>query len=780
MHPKILISFLLIVNSINLFAQQNYYSVKFPDDKTIVSCGGTADTIWPVITYLSNCSFDVGISVKDQVFNLNSTGGCKKILRTWKLLWWCDFNPNWPAPTFIDNPANTDIGPTVIANSLNHGYFQYTQVIKIVDNQAPVYLDCPTDPLVFCDPTNNDPAQYGARCEGPVDLKMKVTDACSKSDLIVSYRLYLDLDGNGSMETFQSSSASGAWPIEKTISGDTVCARIVLPNGVGLPYGLHKIEWITNDRCGNEALCKYEFEVRDCKPPTVVCINGLSINIMQTGMITLWDTDFLLYTSDNCTPANQIKIGIRKSGTGTGFPLNEHAVTFDCNEIGKQFVEIWAVDAYGNADYCETFVIVQDNIGACVPPGPVSGSILTEQNIPLSGAKVLLKSNLSGISQQFNGTTDLQGQYLFAHAPGTCNYSIEPSLDTLAKAGVNTLDLILADEHMSGLTPLASPYRIIAADVDLDGLLTPMDLNAIGNVVIGAADQFPGNKAWRFIPGNFIFQNPAAPLSAAFPEKISTTCPLSSNQHPHFVAVKTGDVNDSVVPNSSNRDEELPKALKAFKKRFAAGETFDVRIHLSDLNTLKGFQFAISATPTCLTLIDAVSELEGVRIHKDLVQNRVTISWYTLESAPVNEEVLTLTFTAIQKGSLASNLQLSTIRTKGEAYNQQLTTLPLILQFIEPQQRTDESVESEASASVLFYPITPNPSAGAITARFYLPEADQVTINVTDASGKLVSSRRTGFDKGNQLAELFIDTPGLYFLSLITESGIVTEKVVVR
>jgi hypothetical protein len=72
-----------------------------------------------------------------------------------------------------------------------------------------------------------------------------------------------------------------------------------------LPYGTHKIKWIVEDGCGNETVCEYTFVVKDCKAPTVVCINGLSVNIMPTKMITLWDVDFLQYTEDNCTPSNQ-------------------------------------------------------------------------------------------------------------------------------------------------------------------------------------------------------------------------------------------------------------------------------------------------------------------------------------------------------------------------------------------------------------------------------------------------------------------------------------------
>ena len=73
----------------NLASQQLYYTGKFPDDQTIVGCGASAPTnSAPIIQYFGNCNFNVGVSMKDQVFNLNATGGCKKILRTWKLVWW--------------------------------------------------------------------------------------------------------------------------------------------------------------------------------------------------------------------------------------------------------------------------------------------------------------------------------------------------------------------------------------------------------------------------------------------------------------------------------------------------------------------------------------------------------------------------------------------------------------------------------------------------------------------------------------------------------------------
>ena len=397
----IFLAFALQLTLLTVSSAQQYYTVKFPDDVTVLGCGGQApvDVVWPEIIKSGYCGFNVGVSMSDMVFTLNATGSCKKIFRTWKLLWWCDYNPNWMYPFYIENPGYTDVGATAIGDAFNHGYLQYTHVIKILDNGAPIFLNCPGTTPIFCDYTNNDPLQYNNgldRCEGPANLNIKVTDVCSKSDVNLSYRLFLDLDANGSMETYRTSSTVGAWPIERTVKADTVFAKVKIPPGVGLPYGVHKIEWIASDGCGNQSICKYDFIVKDCKPPTVACYNGLSINIMPGGMITIWATDFLKQTYDNCTPTDQIKIGIRKAGGGIGFPGNSPSITFDCSSIGTNPVEIWAVDAYGNADYCSTYIIVQDHMGACPSPAPLPGSGHTDQ--PQTG-EVDLASAQSGFSQ---------------------------------------------------------------------------------------------------------------------------------------------------------------------------------------------------------------------------------------------------------------------------------------------------------------------------------------------------------------------------------------------
>jgi hypothetical protein len=110
--------------------------------------------------------------------------------------------------------------------------------------------------------------------------------------------------------------------------------------------------------------------VKDCKAPTVVCLNGLAVNVMPTGFVSLFASDFLAYAEDNYTPTDRLKIGVRRPNGSFGFPQNadgspSNELAFSCSDLGTQFVELWAKDVAGNADYCQTYVLVQDYAGVC-------------------------------------------------------------------------------------------------------------------------------------------------------------------------------------------------------------------------------------------------------------------------------------------------------------------------------------------------------------------------------------------------------------------------------
>ncbi len=358
-----------------------FYTVKFPDDRTIIGCGAKADTVMPVIENYNydDCSINVGVSVRDQIFYFSANRNCYRIVRRFRLIYWCTYKSGM-TPYMVLNPTNTSVGATAQGNLYNNGYLQYEQIIDVRDGEPPRFLNCPAAPVVFCDLTSNDPTKFNNKhrdlCEGSISLRTAITDRCSGSAATISYRLYLDLDANGSMEALITGPAqdTGVWSVERTIVADTVRGRIRFPVGYALPYGTHKIEWIARDECGNQSYCKYDFIVKDCLRPTIFCDRGFSVNVMQNDSITLPYDIFVKYAFDNCTTPDALQYGISKAGTTKTFPDSSLNVTYTCSTLDSQLVDIWVRDLGGNASFCRSLVLIQDNTGNCGEEFPADGA----------------------------------------------------------------------------------------------------------------------------------------------------------------------------------------------------------------------------------------------------------------------------------------------------------------------------------------------------------------------------------------------------------------------
>ena len=754
-----------------------YYTVKFPNDTTVFGCGATAPTVYPIINKFGACGFNVGVNKEDQVFYTNSCQNCYKIARRWRLIYWCDYNPNWLTPYIVPNPGASDVGPTVTADIYNHGYIEYTQIIKVLDNVAPIFVDCPSSPVTICDYSNNNPYLYNNnhidRCEAPVNLSIKAIDACSKSNIKLTYRLFLDLDGNGTMETLRSSGSANAWPVETTAVGDTLTGTIKFPQGYELPYGKHKIEWIAGDYCGPESVCKYEFIIKDCKKPTVVCCTGFGANLMQTGMVTLRDSTFLLYATDNCTKQKDLKTGIRKLGTGSGFPT-QRSVTFNCDEVGQQWVEIWVMDAVGNADFCKTYVNIQDNMGSCVPPGPPAGRVVTEFDKGLAGVNVRMLRQSAIEPFDFLLPTDEKGYFVSKFLPYNCNFSLTPHLDTLAARGVTAMDAMLLAAHIDDIELIYSPYSIIAGDVNHDNKLTYADVDLITKMANGSITAFPNAEAWRFVPKlhDFFSDNP---FTFPFPEAILAPC---ANGYKHdFIAIKTGDVNGTVGKSpkgdgTEDRSEAEPFALRVQNKTFRAGETLRIPVEAAAAADLSALQFTLSFNTGALRLEHlAPGLISAAQTGLFEAEGKVTAAWYAAgkTAAATPQTIFTLVFRTLSDGTLDEALDLNSSIATAIAYNRAKDPRPVVLDF----------GHSATSEKWQLFNLSPNPSQGRIRASFRLPQAGEVRFYVTDATGKLLQSSNARFDKG--YSEYMLDLNGengVYFLRMESDHGVEVRRVV--
>jgi hypothetical protein len=359
------------------------------------------------------------------------------------------------------------------------------------------------------------------------------TDACSGANVNIEYLLFLDLDGDGTMETVVNSQhghrRSGleqravwqqsirrttraarrkfderpvpinqkwGFSIQETVVGHEQDGLRTLEHPVAaehirvpeLPHGTHKIKWFITDGCGNNKEYEYTFTVKDCKPPTVVCINGLSVNIMPTAMIQLWA---LTSCSTRKTTARLPARSRRhpqvrhrhRFPIGQPTAIRSQNVTFDCTELGTQCVELWAIDA-GNADYCETYVIVQDNLGQLPSPDHinVAGALKTEFTEGVEEGTVYIDGTSTFSTMSYFDLSDTTvctpgGEFV----PLAATFTIAPEKDDNPLNGVTTYDLVLISKHILGLEPLDSPYKMIAADANKSGSITTFDIVEFGN-----------------------------------------------------------------------------------------------------------------------------------------------------------------------------------------------------------------------------------------------------------------------------------------------------------
>ncbi|MBC7776989.1 MAG: T9SS type A sorting domain-containing protein [Phycisphaerae bacterium] len=303
---------------------------------------------------------------------------------------------------------------------------------------------------------------------------------------------------------------------------------------------------------------------QDVTPPEVSCLNGLSVNVMPTGMIQLLATDFLLSVSDNVTPTDQIKIAVRKAGTGFGFPVDAQgnprlSVVFDCDHLGTQAVELWAKDLKGNTAHCLAYTIVQDNFGICFgnPPGDWLIEICAKTEGP-DGIEdvefVVSGSNPNGPFYAFEVSEPTNGCGQF-DVPLGSNVTATPIKDDSPLNGVTVYDLVLISKHILGIEMLNSPYKMIAADADRNGVIDSTDIVELRKLITGIYTELPNNTSWRFVDKSYVFPDPSNPFAAVFPESLTVQniqFPVSAD----FIGIKVGDVNNTAVANVANHEPE--------------------------------------------------------------------------------------------------------------------------------------------------------------------------------------------------------------------------------
>lgn len=473
----------------------------------------------PTFTNLS-CA-NVAATYTDQNFYL-ADSACVKIIRTWSVLDWCQFDQQ--------NPKK--------------GIYQYIQTIKLSNSIPPTILSSCQD-TSYC--------SFAQDCGlTSIVLTAAAEDECTaKEELVWTYQVDIDNDGTVDFTGHKS-----------RFEGD-------------MPIGKHSIQWTVSDQCGNVTKCKRIFKVQDCKKPTPYCISSLTKSLdAVTGAVEISAKNFDNGSSDNCTAKegliftfdraypvkskiNQIHFfkGDGVDTTEAAFlagaaqkwnPLTKSSVIhLDCNNIKNGiadtvYLKMSVTDQNGFSDYCTTELILQDNADVCpdvVTRHAVSGTIKTEDNKVVKGVEVRYKTT----EKDGSVVVDKDGKYTFPDLGRGNEYVIEGYRDGDPLEGVSTMDIVFIQRHILGLAPFTSPYQMIAADIDDSKVVTASDLTRIRKLILGITNKLPNDRpAWLILPKNGI-KDPGAPLY--FDTEFKTGTLLKDIKDADFVAVKIGDVN---------------------------------------------------------------------------------------------------------------------------------------------------------------------------------------------------------------------------------------------
>jgi len=326
-----------------------------------------------------------------------------------------------------------------------------------------------------------------------------------------------------------------------------------------LPEGKHDLIVAVRDACGALSLpTRIPFEVKDCQAPKPICIDSLEVNLLSDGkgggQIEVRATDFVVQSIYDCNgQSTEIKSGLAKitkySINVAGKPKSAQAASLmiTCVEWGKKIkVEIHAWDNAGNDNFCTTYLKTKNDYRVCeggFPQyGDVSGSIVTEDNLPVSSVKLLI----TGTSKD-SVLTDNQGSYAYQNLQRGLDYTIRPIGNANPFNGVTTLDLLLIQKHILGIAPLNSPYRIIASDINNSKSISTLDLILLRRLILNLDAKLTSNSSWRFISADYRFPSPINPWLESFPEIASFKGDLNIQRS--FIAIKVGDVNGSAKRN---------------------------------------------------------------------------------------------------------------------------------------------------------------------------------------------------------------------------------------
>ena len=768
------------------------YSIIWPNDIDANMCqiGVFSDTLSRPNSLIENGCDLLAVSFLDQRFNTQNDG-CYKILRTYDVINWCEWD-GVSAAISIPNPTATVTGPrldvTASATTGNQnvlvngqpfitassspnqvqsvGRWSYTQHIKVYDNEDPVISNIVE---AACNASTPTP---GIACGQAVSVSFDLTDNCGNLSP-VTYSLVegaSDTNGDGQISALELAQGTllGADPFGALIApaGSTSSAAVagVFTLTGNYPIGNYVAVLDVRDQCGNAAVHNVPFTSEDCKPPTSSAID-ITVGIMATGMIDVSASSVENPNSASFDACSPVQFSFSTDVTDT-------IRTFTCADIGNQLIEHWVTDFAGNQSFVTVTITIEDQSGHCAPPtaqrviaGTVTnpvGSTVQSVNVTTTG------SYLSSM------TTASNGQFAFYRINNGSNVTVTPQRLDLPHAGITTFDLYLIGQHILGNSLLQTPEQLIAADANNNGRVSAFDITSIRRVLLGLDAEFANNTSWRFVDGSYVFPNPSNPWQEVFPEVMNYNNLSQDMMNSNFTAIKIGDLNNSAAANS--RQTLAPRTLidtfrlQAENAILEAGESRVITFSTDDVEAL-GYQLTLEWNTSDIEVVNVVGgshPSSGFGTHL-LDEGKLTMS---------HDGYMGGKLFYIKVRALRDQIKLSDVFSVGSS----ITVAEAFAKTGPVNIALNFNGESSTPQAYSLEQNRPNPFSGNTQIGFTMGEAGEASLMITDVTGRVVWRTTGYFEAGFQQIVVSADElpiVGLLNYTLIAGDFTATRKMVV-
>ncbi|MBP7821385.1 MAG: T9SS type A sorting domain-containing protein [Saprospiraceae bacterium] len=732
----------ITVSNLTPFSSIN---VVFPADVTI-ECGSTTDTGTPLVT--GGVSGMIAVGYNDDTLTVVGSNHCRKILRDWTVIDWCQYNP-----------SNPSIGRVT-----------HEQIIVLNDNVSPVFTSFP----------DNITVNANAACQAVVTLPNAIaTDACSGNTVNVSVSVPNTLVGLG----------TGYGPYTA-------------------PIGTYRIVYTASDGCGNVATRDLLLIVKDGTAPIFVCNSITSLPLPASDLLSVSASTFVQTgsTSESCSlPVTYTgrRYNTLQPELNAGVPFTSQ-IGFNCEaaSCGIVSVEIKVCDAANNCNTCIVPVQILDNDGTCAgvpctlvaprPAGLIQGAIQNESGLKLSGATVHFMHEDEAMP---NTTTDANGTFTISGLEVGENYMVQPEKNDDPLNGVTTLDLVLISKHILGLQQITNPYRLVAADINNSGTITTIDMVELRRLILNLIPTFTNNSSWRFVRSDYSVTLQNA-LSGSLPNQLETY-PFSADvTNADFVPVKVGDINGSAIydsnfhsSSSQNRNEKDALTFVLNDALYKANTEIRIPVTATDFKNITGFQYTMSINSSALSFREVIpgrltdyNEMNFGNFSK--AEGLLTTSWHSATPMSYNENdvLFTLVFDAKKDITLSNEVSLSAKLTPSEAYVEDENEVDntSIIDVAWAFRQGENQVLTLASAEL--FQNKPNPFKDETSISFWLPNASNSKLIIYDATGKVVKEVVGEYSKGYHEVKIakseLANASGILYYQLETDSKTITKKMI--